>query len=73
VTTRIAPGCDADLVVFDPERTFTVVPDRLRQRHPVTPYAGMVLQGVVRQTFVRGTCVYEEGLFPGRMIGRWQR
>ena len=70
---RIAPGCDADLIVFDPEATFTVVPDRLRQRHPVTPYAGMVLKGVVRQTLVRGTRVYEEGEFPGRMIGIWQR
>jgi len=33
----------------------------------------MVLKGVVRQTFVRGTSVYEEGAFPGRTIGRWQR
>jgi allantoinase len=70
---RIAPGCDADLTVFDPEARFTVVPDRLRQRHPVTPYAGMVLKGVVRQTFVRGRCVYEGGAFQGGTMGRWQR
>src|SRR5213595_3620223 len=68
---RIAPGCDADVIVFDPEARFKVEPERLHQRHPVTPYAGMSLQGVVRQTFVRGTCVYEEGEFPGRAIGRW--
>src|SRR3989442_10511050 len=42
---RIAPGCDADLIVFDPDARFSVEPERLRQRHPVTPYAGMVLQG----------------------------
>ena len=70
---RIAPGCDADFVVFDPDARFTVEPGRLRQRHPVTPYAGMVLQGVVRQTFVRGTCVYEQGEFPTQGIGRWVR
>ena len=70
---RIAPGCDADVVVFDPEARFTVAPERLRQRHPVTPYAGMVLHGVVRQTFVRGMCVYEEGEFPTGAIGRWER
>jgi len=70
---RIAPGCDADLVVFDADARFTVEPGRLQQRHPVTPYAGMVLQGVVRQTFVRGTCVYEQGEFPTQGIGRWVR
>ena len=70
---RIAPGCDADLIVFDPDARFTVVPQRLRQRHPVTPYAGLSLQGVVRRTFVRGVCVYEEGEFPTQGTGRWVR
>jgi len=70
---RIAPGCDADLIVFDPDARFTVQPGRLRQRHPVTPYAGMTLAGVVRQTFVRGVCVYKEGEFATQGIGRWVR
>jgi len=68
---RIAPGCDADVIVFDPEAPFQVEPGRLHQRHPVTPYAGMILHGVVCQTFVRGTCVYEAGDFPAGMIGQW--
>lgn len=70
---RLAPGCDADVVVFDPEARFTVDPTRLRQRHPVTPFAGMTLSGVVRQTFVRGACVYEEGAFPETAAGKWVR
>jgi len=70
---RIAPGCDADLIVFDPDARFTVRPGQLRQRHPVTPYAGMTLAGVVRQTFVRGVCVHKEGDFPSGVIGRWER
>ena len=70
---RIAPACDADLVVFDPDASFTVEPTRLRQRHPITPYAGMTLTGVVRQTFVRGVSVYEDGKFPGGKMGRWER
>jgi len=70
---RIAAGCDADVVVFDPEARFTVVPERLHQRHPVTPYAGMMLTGVVRQTFLRGVCVYDEGKFPKGANGRWAR
>ncbi len=70
---RIAPGCDADVIVFDPEAPFQVEPRRLHQRHPVTPYAGMILHGVVCQTFVRGTCVYEAGRFPTQGFGRWLR
>ena len=70
---RIAPGCDADLVVFDPDARFSVEPARLRQRHPITPYAGMTLYGVVQRTFVRGACVYDHGEFPAGGIGKWVR
>jgi allantoinase len=51
---RIAPGADADLCVFAPEETFVVDPARLHHRHPVTPYAGRRLAGVVRSTWLRG-------------------
>jgi allantoinase len=70
---RIAPGCDADLVIFDPEAEWTVEPVRLRQRHPITPYAGMTLQGKVRQTFLRGVSIYESGRTRERPEGQWVR
>jgi allantoinase len=50
----IAPGRDADLVAFDDTAAFTVDPARLHHRHPVTPYAGQTLTGVVRRTWLRG-------------------
>ena len=50
----IAVGKDADLVVFAPDETFTVDPDRLLTRHRLTPYAGQELSGVVRRTWLRG-------------------
>jgi allantoinase len=50
----IAPGYDADLVAFDDTASFTVDPARLRHRHPVTPYAGRTLTGIVRRTWLRG-------------------
>jgi allantoinase len=50
----IAPGYDADLVAFDDTASFTVDPARLYHRHPVTPYAGRTLTGVVRRTWLRG-------------------
>jgi allantoinase len=51
----IAVGADADLVAFDPDARLTVDPATLRHRHPVTPYAGAELTGVVHHTWLRGT------------------
>ena len=50
----IAQGLDADLVVWDPDAQWLVDPAHMRQRHPVTPYAGRVLAGRVLATYVRG-------------------
>ncbi|MCP3101173.1 allantoinase AllB [Myxococcus sp. K15C18031901] len=69
----LAPGADADLVVFDPEATFTVEPARLQHRHPLTPYAGRTLAGVVERTILRGRTVYERGQPFPRPDGHWVR
>ncbi|WP_084258641.1 allantoinase AllB [Microtetraspora malaysiensis] len=50
----IRPGADADLVAFDPEGRFTVDAAALHHRHPVTPYDGRTLTGVVVRTWLRG-------------------
>jgi allantoinase len=60
---RIAPGCDADLVFWDPDAEFVVDPAALHHRHPVTPYAGRRLRGVVHQTLLGGQSIYAEGEF----------
>jgi allantoinase len=67
---RIARGLDADLVVWDPEGSFRVDPARLRQRHPVTPYAGHELRGVVEATYLRGRPVFADGKVLGPRSGR---
>jgi allantoinase len=67
---RIAAGWDADFVVFDPEAQFTVTEDRLHQRHPLSPYLGETLRGVVKRTYLRGRMVFCEGEFPGAAVGR---
>jgi allantoinase len=66
---RIAAGADADLCVFAPDASFVVDPARLRHRHPVTPYAGLTLTGVVRSTWLRGREVTGD-LPRGRLLAR---
>ncbi|HEX7239605.1 MAG TPA: allantoinase AllB [Longimicrobiaceae bacterium] len=66
----IAPGRDADLVVWDPDGETRVDPGTLHHRHPLTPYAGGVFAGAVRATYVRGTCVYHRGRFLPEPAGR---
>jgi allantoinase len=67
---RIAEGYDADLVVFDPDGEFVVSADRLHYHHPVSPYLGEKLRGVVRATYLRGRLVFKDGKFPGAPAGR---
>lgn len=57
-TGSIAPGLDADLIVWDPDAEWAVDQRRLRQRHKLTPYHGLVLRGRVIETYVRGRLVY---------------
>ena len=71
---RIAAGYDADLVVFDPDTQFQVTDERLHCRHPVSPYLGETLRGVVKATYLRGRPVFAEGKFPAEPSGReWRR
>jgi allantoinase len=59
----IREGHAADLVIFDPAATFSVDASRLEHRHPITPYAGEVLTGVVEMTFLSGEKVFDQGEF----------
>lgn len=67
---RLAAGYDADLVAFDPDATFAVDPARLHHRHPLTPYAGRHLRGVVRGTWLRGEPFAADGPPRGRLLSR---
>ena len=66
----IAPGFDADFVLWHPEQEHTVVASELQQRHHVTPYLGARLPGVVEATYLRGTLVYQRGVIMGPPSGQ---
>ncbi len=67
---RLAVGCDADVVAFDPEARFVVSQDMIRHRHPLTPYLGRTLHGRVAATFLRGVKVQEGGKPLGPPLGQ---
>lgn len=58
----IAPGADADFVVWEPEACFEVKAESAYQRHKVSPYIGRRLYGVVERTYLRGTLIAERGM-----------
>jgi allantoinase len=60
---KIAPGYEADLVVWDADKQFTVTSQTLYHKHKITPYLGETLYGVVEQTYLRGVKVYDKGTF----------
>jgi allantoinase len=66
---RLATGYDADIVIFQPEKEFKVVPEIIEFKNKLTPYEGINLLGVVEATYVRGTKVFENGQFPAEPNG----
>lgn len=64
---RIALGAAADFAVFAPEASFTVDAAALEHRHPVTPYDGRELTGVVRTAYLAGAAIDRE-VAQGRLL-----
>lgn len=59
----IAPGYDADFVVWDPEAGQVIHANQIQHRHKITPYEGKHLRGVVHQTYLRGRKIYDHSGF----------
>jgi allantoinase len=66
----LAPGRDANFIVFDTEAEFTVTADKLHYRHAISPYLNERLRGVVKAAYLRGAAVYREGTFVSEPLGR---
>ena len=66
----IAPGLDADLVIFDPDTEWEVNAGNVYFRHACTPYLGQRLRGKIQQTFVRGRLCFDRGEINDKPFGR---
>jgi dihydropyrimidinase len=61
----IAPGSDADLVIFNPERKMTISAATQHQRVDYTPYEGMQVQGIPETVLLRGGVIVRDGEYIG--------
>lgn len=55
---RLAVGNPADMVIFDPDETWTVEPEKFLSMGRNTPFGGKKLKGKVKYTIVGGEIVY---------------
>jgi dihydropyrimidinase len=62
----IAPGSDADIVVFNPDRRTTLSSKTLHMRVDYNPYEGREVQGVSEIVIARGKVIVDNGAFIGR-------
>jgi dihydropyrimidinase len=62
----IAPGSDADIVVFDPAATITLSAKTLHMNVDYSPYEGRQVTGATDTVLSRGRLVIENGKFVGR-------
>ena len=69
----ITIGNDADLVLVDPNQSFTVRTDALQQRHKISPYIGVTFRGTLRRTLRRGETIFVDGRITARTAGRFVR
>ena len=61
----LAPGADADVVIFDPEREVTLSRSMLHENCDYTPYEGYRLKGYPVLTMLRGRVIARNGEFVG--------
>ena len=62
----IAPGSDADIVIFDPEKKTTLSAKTHHMKVDYNPYEGRSVTGVTETVLSRGKVIIEGGKFTGK-------
>ncbi|RLM82203.1 allantoinase, partial [Halobellus sp. Atlit-38R] len=55
------PGTDADVILFDPEETYTITDEDNASNADFSIYEGREVTGRVKKTFVRGELIADDG------------
>ena len=68
-------GTDADIIIFDPSKRWTLEDDNVHSASHYTPYRGFGVHGKVRTTILRGKVIMDDGKYygvpgEGRFIGQ---
>lgn len=66
-------GADADLVLVDPEREWTVERSWLQSRHAHSPFLGWKMKGAIEHVMCRGRTVVHDGQVVAPAAGAWLR
>jgi dihydropyrimidinase len=62
----IAPGSDADIVIFDPQKTIKLSVKTLHMKVDYNPYEGREVTGATETVISRGKVIVDNGTFVGR-------
>ena len=62
----IAPGSDADIVIFDPDRETVISAETHHMNVDYNPYEGRKVQGATDTVLSRGEVIIDRGAFTGR-------
>ncbi len=67
----VAPGSDADIVVYDPKADRVLRGEDLASRAGYTPFEGVLTSGSVRSVYLRGTLAVDRGEVVGGQNGQY--
>lgn len=65
----IRPGYFADLVLVNPEKSWTVAPENILYKCGWSPFEGFTFDSSVAKTWVNGKMVYNDGIFDETVRG----
>ena len=61
----VSVGKDADIVIYDPKKEFTITNDKMHSDCDHTIWEGITVHVYPEKTFARGRLVYDSGEFLG--------
>jgi len=57
----LEPGSDADLVIVDLDKKWTLQPCQILYQNPESPFVGCEFKGSIDRTILRGTTIFHDG------------